>query len=255
MQVQQSEISNSIYSADQLRDLDRLRVPAHLAVIPDGNRRWAKKQRVTVLQGHQAGADNLMDTVRAAKELGIKAVTFYAFSTENWLRDSVEIRALMWLLESYLMQQRASMLEQGVRFHAIGDTDRFSESIRRVIRETEEATAQGTCIDMVLALNYGGRDEIRRAFKGMLEDYDKQLFSKDDVTESMVGRYLDTAMWPDPDLLIRTSGENRISNFLLWQLSYAEIFIADALWPDFTSQHLLEAVLSFQQRQRRLGGA
>jgi undecaprenyl diphosphate synthase len=255
MQLQLSEHASGIYSAKQLQNLDRTRIPAHLAIIPDGNRRWAKKQNVSVLQGHQTGADNLLEIVKAAKELGIKAVTFYAFSTENWLRDALEIRALMWLLESYLIQKRPVMLEHEVRFHGIGDRSRFSQAVQKALKETESITSSCTGIDMIMALNYGGRDELRRAMTGMLTDYEKQVFSKEDVTENLISRYLDTAKWPDPDLLIRTSGEKRISNFLLWQLSYSEIFISDILWPDFDSEQLLEAILNFQQRQRRLGGA
>lgn len=255
MQVQSTELPNTIYSFEQLQTLDLGRIPPHIAIIPDGNRRWAKKNQLTVLEGHQTGADNLLEIVKAAKEIGIKAVTFYAFSTENWLRDAFEIRALMWLLESYLVKKRPIMIEHGVRFHAIGDTTRFSQSVQKTLRDTCEATSKGTGIDMVMALNYGGRDEMRRAMKSMLNDYDKQLFTKEDLSENLISKYLDTAKWPDPDLLIRTSGEKRLSNFLLWQLSYAEIYVADVLWPEFNSDSLLEALLSFQVRQRRLGGA
>ncbi|MBA3958443.1 MAG: di-trans,poly-cis-decaprenylcistransferase [Parachlamydiaceae bacterium] len=256
MQFQSSLTSNeetAIYTVDQLKSLDRGRIPAHIAIIPDGNRRWAKNNNLSVMRGHRQGADNLIEIVKAGKALGIKTITFYIFSTENWAREPIEVRALLWLLESYLVDQRATMIENGVRLHTIGDGSRFSTSVQRTIQETKNATAHCTDIDMVFGLNYGARDELRRAFQTIVEEKAQGKINGE-ITESMIASYLDTAKWPDPDLLIRTSGEQRISNFLLWQTSYAEFYSVELMWPDFQSKQLLEAILEFQRRERRLGG-
>lgn len=244
-----------IYSAKQLETLDKERIPVHVAFMPDGNRRWARKNKLSAAQGHLAGANILMDIVKAAKELKIKVVTFYTISTENWSRDPLELRALLWLLESYLRDQQQTMIDNGVRMHSIGDLKRFPLNIRKTIQATKDATAHCTDIDMVLALNYGARDEIRRVFINILDDFSNQKLKREEITENLISRYLDTGPWQDPDLLIRTSGEQRLSNFLLWQTSYAEMYTTNVLWPDFSSQHLLEAILEFQKRERRLGGS
>lgn len=242
------------YTPDQLNLLDLSRVPRHIAIIPDGNRRWAKKRQTTTQDGHKEGADILMDVVKSAKELGVKAVTFYTFSTENWNRSESEIAAFMFLIASYLSNEKDEMVRCGIRLHAIGDLSKLPGYVLRIIEETKHVTSTCGDIDLVLALNYGGRDDIRRAIHSILDDYQDQKLKKEDVTETMISRYLDTRQWSDPELLIRASGELRISNFLLWQLSYSEIYVTPVLWPDFTSKHLLEAVLSYQQRERRLGG-
>lgn len=243
------------YTREQIQLLDRNRIPKHIAIIPDGNRRWAKKNNLSVMQGHRQGADNLMEIVKAAKALGIKVITFYVFSTENWSRDPIEVRALLWLLESYLIEQRPVMLENGVKLQTIGDCSRFPNSVRRTIQESKDATNHCEDIEMVLALNYGSRDEIRRAVQLILDDIaSKGILPVEKVTESLISGYLDTAKWPDPDLLIRTSGEKRFSNFLLWQSSYTELYIDQVLWPDFHPRNLLNAVVEFQKRDRRLGG-
>lgn len=221
----------------------------------DGNRRWAKRFLFSPEKGHRQGAEALTTTVDAALELGIKTLTVYSFSTENWKRSKTEINILMNILKDYLKKQRLPMIEDGVRLKTIGDLSRFSTDVIEVLQETKEATANGNKIDLVLALNYGSRDELCRAFRTMLSDYDKKILKKEDVTESLVASYLDTAEWQDPELLIRTSGEQRISNFLLWQISYAEIVTTPVLWPEFSPQHLLEAIIDFQKRERRLGGA
>ncbi len=248
------DISRIQFNQEQLELLDTTRVPHHIAIIPDGNRRWARKNHTTVAQGHRAGVNNFLTVTKAARDLGVKTVTFYSFSTENWLRDTLEIKALMWLMEWYLCEQRQNMIDNGVRFCTIGNPALFSKSIQKALEETKMATAHCEEIDMVIALNYGARDEIRRAFLALLTDCEANKVNKNEISEELIGRYLDTAQWPDPDLLIRTSGEQRLSNFLLWQTSYAELYIPQVLWPDYTPSHLLDAILHFQARKRRLGG-
>lgn len=245
----------AFYTSEQRASVDINRIPKHVAIIPDGSRRWAKKNDAKVAEGHQNGADILMDIVRAAKEISIKVITFYIFSTENWNRDEDEVQALLWLLESYLIDQQPTMINNGVRLQTIGDLSRFPDSVKAAINSTKEKTQHCKDIEMVFALNYGGRDEISRAFKLILEDYDRKNIEKSEINEKVIARYLDSAKWADPDLLIRTSGEFRMSNFLLWQSSYAEFYTINVLWPDFTPEHLLKAILDYQRRERRMGGA
>lgn len=240
----------TFYTPEQLKALDTTRIPHHIAIIPDGNRRWAKKQASPTEKGHQEGADTLIDTTNAAKELGVKVVTFYTFSTENWSRPKTEVQAFLWLLERYLREQKQTMATQGIRLRWIGNLEGVPESLRAATLEAEEATAHCDEIELVLAINYGGRDDIRRAVQKIV---DKKI-DKNEITEELISEHLDTHPWKDPDLLIRASGEHRISNFLMWQISYSEIYISNVLWPDFNAKHLLEAVLSYQERERRLGG-
>lgn len=232
--------------------IDVERLPKHIAIIPDGNRRWAKKQQSSVKTGHREGADNLMDIIKAGRELGVKTMTFYLFSTENWNRSKEEVDALMWLLPTYLVEQKQTMIDHGIRLETIGDISRLPNDVLQVVNETKKATADCTQINFVMALNYGSRDEITRAVRNIVEDAKKGDLKT--IDESTITAYLDTKKWPDPDLLIRTSAEFRVSNFLLWQISYAEVHIEDVLWPDFTPHHLLQAIISFQGRDRRLGG-
>lgn len=248
-------MSNKIYSTKELSALNKNRIPEHVAIIMDGNRRWAKRFIFSPEKGHRQGAEVLTNIVDSSLELGIKTLTVYAFSTENWQRSKTEVTVLMKILKDYLIKQREPMIRDGVRLKTIGDLSRFSSDVKQVVKETAEATAHGKNIDLVLALNYGSRDEICRAFRSIVEDYDKKKIKKEEIDEKLVSSYLDTASWKDPDLLIRTSGELRISNFLLWQISYTEIFTTAILWPDFTPKHFLEAIIDFQQRERRLGGA
>ncbi len=247
--------TDNIFSKEELTRLDQTRIPQHVAFINDGNRRWAKKHRITPEEGHKMGADKLMEIVQAGKEIGIRWMTFYLFSTENWKRPRVEIKALMYLLEKYLIEQRPRMIENGVHIHTIGDLSQFPKKVLNALEETIQATAHCRDVNVILSLNYGGRDEIRRAIQCILEDCDHRKIKKSDITEELISRYMDTAQWPDPDLLIRTSGEKRLSNYLLWQTSYSELYISDLLWPEFTPQHLMEAIIDFQQRERRLGGS
>lgn len=246
---------SSRFHPSQLARLDPSRIPQHIAIIPDGNRRWARKRLSSVHEGHREGADTLMEIVKAAKEIGIKGLTFYSFSTENWNRPEEEIAALMAIFTLYLTDQREEMVQSGVKLETIGDLSPLPACLRDVIEETKAATQDCDKISLILALNYGSRNEICRAFQAMLNDYDQKALTKDEINEKTISRYLDTHVWGDPELLIRTSGELRVSNFLLWQISYTEIHVSPALWPDFTPQHLIEAILDFQGRQRRWGGA
>lgn len=229
--------------------------PNHIAIIPDGNRRWAKRRAESFHHGHSEGAGNLMNIVRAAHDLGVKAVTFYLFSTENWTRAENEVQALMFLLEQYLIEQKQPMIDEGVRFKTIGNLSVLPARIQELIADVKQETAKGQNIDVVAALNYGSRDELLRAFQRMHKAIEKGDLKAEELSENVISSYLDTAPLPDPDLMIRCSGEFRLSNFLLWQLSYAEIYIADVLWPDFTPLHLQEAVKAYQGRERRLGGS
>lgn len=240
----------SIYSAAELAQVEPSAIPKHIAIIMDGNRRWAKQNGLPPMMGHWEGAETLTDVLRAAAELGVKTLTVYAFSTENWGRPESEVEYVMNLFELYLMRKKESMVRDGVRLDAIGDLSRLPEKVLTAFKETKKATEHCDRINLVLALNYGGRDEIRRAVVKILEE--KLL--PDQITEECIASHLDTSRYGDPDLLIRTSGEMRVSNFLLWQISYAEIFSTKVLWPDFSSSELLEAVLAFQRRSRRLGG-
>ena len=244
----------SFFTSDQLKQLDPQAVPYHIAVIPDGNRRWAIQHQISTLEGHRYGCDNLLDIVEAAEELGVKVFTFFAFSTENWTRSKEEVEVLWNLLENYLISQRDNMKERGIRLCTIGYLDSLSDSVKKAIADTKRYTEDCNQIDLVLAINYGGRDEICRSFHRILDDYAHHKIQKEELTEAAISRYLDTSQWPDPDLFIRTSGEQRISNFLLWQLSYTEFYLPTVLWPDFSPNHLLEAVQSYQKRDRRLGG-
>lgn len=235
--------------------LDPQRIPRHVAIIPDGNRRWASNRLLQASEGHKEGADTLMEIVKTAQVLGVSTLSFYAFSTENWSRPKHEVDALMSLFADYLAGNIETMIEWGIRLDTIGDLTPIPRFLRDVIDETKRRTASCHKINLVLALNYGGRNEICRALKAMMQDSMKGHLSIEEISEKTVGAYLDTHALGDPDLLIRTSGEFRISNFLLWQLSYTEIYVADVLWPSFTPRHFLDALVNFQQRERRLGGA
>ena len=240
---------NTIYSAEDLEMIDLNRVPKHVAIIMDGNRRWAQQNGVSSLLGHYKGAEVVIDAVRAGIELGIKTITVYAFSTENWGRPAHEVHYLMDLFALFLEQNREMMVRDGVRFHTIGNIEALPEKVLHSIEETKKVTQASDRIQFVLAINYGGRDEIRRAMMKILEE----KIPSDQLTEECIAKHLDTHLFSDPELLIRTSGEKRVSNFLLWQISYSEIYSTDVLWPNFSPLELLKAVSAFQRRSRRLG--
>jgi undecaprenyl diphosphate synthase len=228
-------------------------IPHHVAIIMDGNRRWAYEKDMPSAFGHWKGAEALTQIVKAASDMGIKVLTVYAFSTENWARQREEVDYLMQLFETYLLQQKEAMIEQGVKLDAIGDLSRLPQKLQKVFLDVKQATCLGKNIELVLALSYGGRDEILRGVKAVIKDVENGKLIKDLLTEDMFSNYLDTAKWPDPDLLIRTSGENRLSNFLLWQLCYTEVVVTDVLWPDFLNKNLKEAVDEYRYRKRRKG--
>lgn len=243
-----------LFAPEQLSLLDKNRIPRHVAIIPDGNRRWAKNQQTSTEQGHREGSNAIIEIVKAAKDLGVKILTFYLFSTENWTRPKEEIAALMWLLEDFLYRQTNAMLENNIRLQTIGDLERLPPRALKAVNDTMAATRHCDQIEMVLALNYGSRDEICRAVKKIVGDCCEKKIHEEEIDEDLISKYLDTSQWLDPDLLIRTSGEIRVSNFLLWQISYTEIYVADVLWPDFKPANLLDALINFQKRERRLGG-
>lgn len=241
------------FTEQQLADVARNKIPEHVAIILDGNRRYAKQRNLPVIQGHAAGASRILDAVKSAKELGIKCLTLFVFSTENWNRSPLEVAALMQLIESFILENIQEMLDHGIQFNTIGALERLPATLQKAILKAKKETADCRGIKTFFALNYGGRDEMVRACKKILADYRDQRLNLDELNERKMSSYLDTAELPDPDLLIRTAGEQRISNFLLWQLSYAELYITQTLWPEFTSKDLLSAITEFQSRERRNG--
>ncbi|MGA8164056.1 MAG: polyprenyl diphosphate synthase [Waddliaceae bacterium] len=245
---------DALFSSEDLQKLDPLRIPKHVALIPDGNRRWAKTHNIFPEEGHRIGTESVKEIIRAGRQIGIKVLTFYIFSTENWNRPKREIKALMYLLERMLISQKEDMMANGIRFLTIGNLSPFPQRIKDLVEETQNATRRCRNVDVVFALNYGGRDDICRAFQKILHHYDEDQLPQEKVTETLIASYLDTAKWGDPDLVIRTGGEQRISNFLLWQISYAEVFFTNDYWPDFRAAQLLEAIDYFQRRERRRGG-
>ena len=229
------------------------KLPQHVAIIMDGNGRWAKKRNLNRIAGHQKGIESVREVIRTSRELGIKWLTLYAFSEENWRRPKYEIDTLMDLLNRYLKSELKEMLDNGIRLACIGQTEKLPQEVQRTLWQTIEKTAHNKQMTLILALSYGGRQEIVQAVKNMLEDIAEGKLTVKQITEERLSRYLYTANIPCPDLLIRTSGECRISNFLLWQIAYTEIFITPTLWPDFRRERYLEALLDYQKRERRFG--
>ena len=232
------------------RQVDFDRLPQHVAVIMDGNGRWAAQRHLPRVEGHRAGIDSVRDIVETSARLGIQVLTLYAFSVENWKRPATEVSTLMMLLKRYLRLELNTLLRNNIRFQVIGLKEALAPDIRRELAAAEEKTAGNAGMLFNIALNYGGRAEIVEAVRRLLAAGVKP----DDVDEQRFSEYLYTAGQPDPDLLIRTSGEMRISNFLLWQIAYAEIWVTDTLWPDFRKRDLFEAILAYQKRDRRYGG-
>ena len=230
------------------------KIPQHIAIILDGNGRWAKAKGMPRNYGHTAGARNVETVCHAAHDLGVKYVTMYAFSTENWNRPEGEVEALMKLLESYLKNCIKTADKNNMRVRVIGDTTRLSERFQERIRELEAASAKNDGLNLQIAINYGSRDEMTRAMRRMSEDVAAGKRKPEEITESVFEEYLDTAGIPDPDLLIRTSGELRLSNFLLWQLAYSEFYFTDVPWPDFHKEELERAIEAYNKRDRRFGG-
>ena len=236
-----------------IEKIDKNRLPRHVAIIMDGNGRWAKAKGKDRSFGHQEGVVSVRKIMDAVTQLGLKYLTLYTFSTENWNRPEEEVQALMSLLVSAIHRETPDMMKKNVRLTAIGDLSRLREDAYNTLQECIDTTSANTGTTLVLALSYSSRWEITRAAKQLAQEVLEQKINPNDITEAMVSDHLTTKNIPDPDLLIRTGGEKRISNFLLWQLSYAEFFFTDVFWPDFREEELYEAILYYQQRERRFG--
>ncbi len=239
---------------DLLRVIDFARLPRHVAIIMDGNGRWAQLRNKNRVEGHRAGIHAVRDTVETAARLGLEVLTLYAFSIENWKRPESEVSVLMGLLKHYLRSELDTLLKNNIRFRVVGRGDELAPDIRAELARAEERTAAATGLQFNIALNYGGRAEITDAVRRLFTELLRDGRSPDAIDEAALAAHLYTAGQPDPDLLIRTSGELRVSNFLLWQIAYSEIWVTDVLWPDFRRRHLLQAIVDFQKRERRYGG-
>jgi undecaprenyl diphosphate synthase len=244
-------VTPRIPTPDQLRQ--RGNVPRHIAIIMDGNGRWAKARGVPRLMGHRAGRESVREAVRGCVALGVEILTLYTFSIENWNRPRREVEALMRILRETLRAEREELRSNGVRLQVIGRPEDLPGAVRDVLRETEDDLAGSRGLLLNLALSYSGRAEIVDAVRRILADHRRGAFDPAQIDEAFIASYLYTAGLPDPDLLIRTSGEMRLSNFMLWQAAYTEMWITDTLWPDFRRRHLYEAVADFQKRERRFG--
>lgn len=233
---------------------EKLNVPKHVAIILDGNGRWAKKRNMPRNYGHVQGSKTVEQIIEDGYNMGIEYITVYAFSTENWKRSKDEVDALMKLLGKYLIDCIERSTKNNMKVRVIGDKTGLDKKLVDRINELEEATKKATGLKFTIAINYGGRDEIRRAVKKITEEVKEGSISPDEITEDLISARLDTAGLPDPDLLIRTSGEERLSNFLPWQLAYTEFYFTDVLWPDFSKEDLLTAIRYYNGRERRFGG-
>ena len=237
-----------------LQALDFTRLPRHVAVIMDGNGRWAQQRHKRRGEGHRAGIQSVRETVETSARLGLEVLTLYAFSIENWKRPKTEVATLMGLLKRYLRLELETLLRNDIRFRVVGRMHELPGDVQDELRRAMDRTATGRGLQFNIALNYGGRAEITDAVRALVAESRVQGTPPEAVDEASVARHLYTAGQPDPDLLIRTSGELRVSNFLLWQIAYAEIWVTDVLWPDFRRRHLVQALLDYQKRERRYGG-
>lgn len=234
--------------------MEERKVPRHVAIILDGNGRWAKKRMLPRNAGHAAGSKNVEKICAAAWDMGIEYVTMYAFSTENWSRPKEEVDALMKLLHSYLKDCLKTSKKNNMQVRVIGDISKLDKDLQERIIELERVSAENTGLHFQVALNYGSRDEIKRSIISIANEVKEGRLLPEDITEDIISSHLDTSGIPDPDLMIRTSGEQRLSNYLLWQLAYAEFYFTDVLWPDFSKKDLQKAVEFYQSRDRRFGG-
>jgi len=237
--------------------LDPERIPRHVAIIMDGNGRWAKQRNLPRIMGHKAGSESVKNIVRSARELNLEVLTLYAFSTENWKRPSLEVQGLMTLLKTFLKSEQKNMLANNISLRCVGEIEMLPPDVQKILKEVIQNTARDAeekpGLILNLALSYGSRFEIVRAARIMAEKCVSGQFDADDFSEKLFASHLYTAGLPDPDLLIRTGGESRLSNFLLWQLSYAELYITETMWPDFNNERFIEALKDFQNRERRFG--
>jgi undecaprenyl diphosphate synthase len=236
-----------------LESIDENNLPKHLAIIMDGNGRWAKKQGMLRVFGHENGTKSVRTTVEACARLGVENLTLYAFSTENWNRPKIEVDALMKLLISALKKELKTLQENNIRLASIGNLDKLPKSAKKELDDVIEKTKSNTRMVLTLALSYGSREEILTAVRDIALKVKNNIISIDGIDESIINQHLYTQNLPDVDLLIRTSGEHRISNFLLWQIAYAELYFTDVLWPDFKEEDLYQAIISYQKRERRFG--
>jgi undecaprenyl diphosphate synthase len=233
--------------------VDKNKIPKHVAVIMDGNGRWAKERGQNRLEGHAMGVDSVRATLKAARELGVSYLTLYAFSTENWSRPKEEVDGLMDLLVQSITNEMDELNENGVRLLAIGDIDGLPEKCSKSLKEAINETAKNAQISLILALNYSSKWELNKAIRLIASDVRSNKIELEQITDELISEYLATRNIPDPELLIRTSGEHRISNFLLWQIAYTEFYFTDVHWPDFRREHFIEAILDYQGRERRFG--
>ena len=244
---------NSSPSFSNPVELDIAKLPAHVAIIMDGNGRWAKKRLLNRINGHEKGSETVRTIVRTCRQIGISYLTLYAFSTENWQRPKTEVEALMVLLKKFLQSERKEMVENNIRLRVIGQLDRLPKKVREALDQSITATREGTGMDLILALSYGGRAEIVRMVQEVTEKIKLGIIEPEAVNEGLISDHLYTRDIPDPDLLIRTSGEMRVSNFMLWQIAYTELFVTQTLWPDFSKEEFLQILKDFQARVRRFG--
>lgn len=233
---------------------DIINIPKHIAIIMDGNRRWAREKGLETKEGHKAGADNLENIAKYCNEIGVKYLTVYAFSTENWKRSREEVSALMILLKNYLKKFSKNANKEGIRIKILGDISVLDDGLRNSINEAVERTKNGTGLTLNIAFNYGGRAELTHAMKKIAQEVVDNKIKIDDINENLISEKLYTENQPDPDLLIRPGGELRISNFLPWQLVYSEFYFTDKFWPDFNNEDLLDAIKTFNKRNRKFGG-
>jgi len=236
-----------------MEEIDNDKLPTHIAIIMDGNGRWAKKKLLNRISGHMKGVDAVREVVTTCRELGIKILTLYAFSIENWRRPKEEVKALMGLLNDYLLKERGEMIKNNIRLSAIGRLEDLPPAVQATLQETMKMTKHCDGMTLNLALSYGGRSEILHAVQRVLSDFQKKIIKPEEIDQERFSQYLWTWGLPDPDLLIRTSGEFRISNFLLWQIAYTELYVTETLWPDFNREELLKAISDYQSRERRFG--
>lgn len=231
------------------------KIPVHIGVIMDGNGRWAKARGLLRTQGHKMGVETLKKIVEACSDMGVKYLTAYAFSTENWKREASEVSAIMKLIEVYLRSEIKKMMQNGVRLKTIGDLSALPGNIQKVLYESVEETKNNQGLTLTIALNYGGRDDIKRAVQGICQKVQDGELKIEDIDQELISKSLDTGFMPEPDLIIRPSGELRLSNFLLWESAYSEFWYSDINWPDFTPEDLKIAIQSYAQRDRRFGNA
>jgi len=228
-------------------------LPKHVAIIMDGNGRWAKNKGAARVFGHKNAINAVRDVTEGCAELGVEYLTLYAFSTENWSRPKFEVTALMELLVSTLTSEMKTLMDNSVRLETIGDTESLPKKCQRELKEAMEKTSKNTGMTLVLALSYSGRWDLTQATKAIALDVSRGKINAENIDQELIDKYLNTSGIPDPELLIRTSGEQRVSNFLLWQMAYTEFFITDTLWPDFRKEHLYKALIAYQERERRFG--